>query len=418
MSVVSFRPPRRRRLASVRPSLWAVLLAAAALTSGGPACLAASPSVEDELKFNEALVLYETGDYDGALAEFEALDSDHQAAAVYADLCRGRLSQDVELASYDECADECCAPTDCGDAVDCGSACCAPRTWHLTFITGYQYDSNVTLEPQFQGLGAGRGIEDSSWFEALFGDYQLVQRDNWNFGLIGSAYANQYFQASEFDAQDYMGGAYANALLDESILLGMRYEFHDSLLDYSQFATEHRLVPNLSIIEGDFGHSTFFYEFDGRQFDVPPLIPALDRSGNVNAVGATQAIYTWEGLGRIYFGYRHEWVDADGSDFDRRTNMVTARVERPIGERFVADVDVQQYWDDYENPNSLDFFENPREDDRTEVRAGLQFIWTEHISLRADYTFINSNSNTQNLFDVRFYDYNRHLLSTQFIYDF
>jgi len=384
----------------------------------------AASTVDDELRFNEAVVLYETGDYAAALAQFKAVGDYSEAASVYASLCQEQLKGAVEPAAFASCVEEpslasaCGDAVDCGATVDCGSACATPQVWHLTFLTGYQYDSNVTLEPQFQGLGAGRGIEDSGWFEALFGDYQIVRQEYWNLGIIGSAYANQYFSADQFDAQDYMGGGYANALVSDQMLMGIRYEFHNALLDYRQFATEHRLVPNLSIIEGDFGHTTLYYEFDGRQFDVPPLIPALDRSGNVHAVGGTQAVYTWQGLGRLYFGYRHEWADADGSDFDRSTNMVTARVERPIGKRFVADFDVQQYWDDYENPNSLDFFGNPREDDRMELRTGLQFIWTEHISLRADYTFINSNSNTKNLFDVRFYDYNRHLLTTQVIYDF
>jgi len=38
--------------------------------------------------------------------------------------------------------------------------------------------------------------------------------------------------------------------------------------------------------------------------------------------------------------------------------------------------------------------------------------------LRLDYSFIESDSNVANLFGVGFYSYQRHILSTQLIYDF
>ena len=40
------------------------------------------------------------------------------------------------------------------------------------------------------------------------------------------------------------------------------------------------------------------------------------------------------------------------------------------------------------------------------------------VSVRLDYTYVNNQSNVANLFDVHFYEYNRHIVSTQLIYDF
>jgi hypothetical protein len=399
------------------------------LLSGLVCCPKSHASVDDEIAFNEGLVYYESGDYGAAKARFESLSVTSPAAQTYIALCASQLNPvpapttlvgketDSSLV-YDETL-ACSDGAECGAGVTCGSACAErARPWHLTLLTAYQYDSNVTLEPEFAGLGSGRGIADSSWIVAAFGDYQVIAGPSANLGIIGSAYTNQYFEANEFDAQDYMLGGYTNWLVSDVLLAGIRYEFHESLLDYSEFAQQHRLVPNLTLLEGEFGHSTFYYELEGQDFRQPPLIPALDRSGHVNSIGATQAIYTWQGLGRIFFGYRHDWADTDGSDFDRQGDMVTGRIERPLLESCVADFEVRQFWDDYEFGNSLDFFGQSRSDNRTEVRGGLQYFWNDHISLRADYTFINSNSNTANLFGVRFYDYDRHLFSTQLIYDF
>ncbi|MCH7724936.1 MAG: hypothetical protein IH991_00435, partial [Planctomycetes bacterium] len=49
---------------------------------------------------------------------------------------------------------------------------------------------------------------------------------------------------------------------------------------------------------------------------------------------------------------------------------------------------------------------------------GLQFIINPKVSIRTDYTYINSDSNVANLFGVRFFDFDRHLLQTLLIYDF
>lgn len=294
----------------------------------------------------------------------------------------------------------------------------AARRWNFTVLTGYQYDSNVTLSSDFVGLGSGTDQEDSSWFVASFGDYRLLQESDRNIGLIMSTYDNFYFNQNEFDFQDYMGGAYANVALGDAWIAGIRYEFHQSLLDYDEFASEHRLVPNLTFREGDFGHTTAYYEYDATQFNMLPLVPAQDRDGDAHAFGVTQAIYTFCGQGRLFLGYRYEQAFTKGTDFDRSTNMITARIERPLSERWVFDAEARQFWDDYENPNSLDFFGRPRGDQRTEARTGLQFYFTDHASVRMDYTYIYSNSNTENLFGVNFFEYDRHLLLTQFIYDF
>ena len=292
------------------------------------------------------------------------------------------------------------------------------RRWNYTVLTGYQYDSNVVLSPDFVGLGAPTNKADSSWFVASFGDYRVVQEADCNIGLIFSTYDNFYFNQTHFNLEDYMGGAYGNVALGERWLAGIRFEFHETQLDYRHFAGEYRLVPNLTLLEDDFGHTTAYYEFDSTWFNGEPLVPAQNRDGETNAFGITQAMYGPEGLGRFFVGYRFEGTDTRGSDFKRITHMATARIERPIGKSWVADAEIRQFWDDYDQPNSLDFFDRPRQDQRTEFRSGLQYYVTAHASLRLDYTFIDSNSNVANLFGVNFFEYDRHLLSPQFIYDF
>jgi tetratricopeptide (TPR) repeat protein len=314
------------------------------------------------------------------------------------------------------------APTVPTDAL---TAAAAPqRRWNFTVLSGHEYDSNVGLSPEFSGLGAVADKSDNRWMVASFGDFRLIQRPDRNLGLIMSTFDSFHFNQDEFDTDDFMGGAYTNVALGDYWIAGLRYEYHHTLLDGDRFAQEHRLVPNVSLRQGDFGHLTGYYEFDAADFDDEPLIPELDRNGDTHGVGLTQAIYTARGLGRIFVGYRFEKVFADGDDWDRQTHMATARIEQPlfftVGQppQWIVDAEFRQFWDDYDHPNSLDFFGRVRHDDRSEVRAGIQFYFNAHESMRVDYTFITSNSNVANLFDVHFFEFDRHIVSTQFIYDF
>jgi hypothetical protein len=374
-------------------------------------------AVAVETALQQGILLFSAGDYQRAIEQLEPVAPHSAAAAEYLALARSELDQLANLPT--DQTSPYAEPTDAiaGD-LNWSPDPLADRRWNFTVITGHQFDSNVVLSPDFVGLGAPTNMADSSWFVASFGDYRLIQDTERTLGLIMSTYDNFYFDQTNFDLQDYMLGGYYNWLHSENWIGAVRYEFHETLLDYRQFAFEHRLVPNLTYREGDFGHTTFYYEYDSAEFDVLPLVPAQDRDADVHGLGVTQAIYTFCGLGRVFFGYRYENAVADGSDFDRSTNMVTARLERPLGERFVFDAEVRQFWDDYANPNTLDFLGRPRNDQRTEARTGLQWYFGRHASLRLDYTYINSNSNVANLFDVHFFQYNRHLVTSQFIYDF
>ena len=291
------------------------------------------------------------------------------------------------------------------------------KFYNVTLLLGQEYDSNVPLQPRFSGLGSDVEYEDSRFLLASFLDLQLLTDDLFNIGLLASTYNTFQYDLSQFNIQDYMGGAYANGVLIDNVIGSLRYEYHHTLVDEIRFASEHRLTPSLTRL-GQRGHTTVFYEFNPIDANAPALIPAQEQSADIHRVGVTQALYTARGNGRVYAGYQYADALADGSDFDRSSHMVTGRYERPLCCNWIMDLDVRYIWDDYDNPNSLDFFDRARDDDRVEVRAGLQRNFAAPVSLRLDYTYINNDSNTENLFGVRFYDYDRHLFATQLIFSF
>jgi len=310
-----------------------------------------------------------------------------------------------------------------GRDVPCDASDELRRRWNLTALTGYQYDSNIVLSPEFSGLGSNIQKDSSSWVNAVFGDYRLIQDEETTVGVLGSANHAAQFDLTQFSTTEFVAGAYANRLVDV-VLLGTNYQFHETLLEGNHFAGEHRLVANASLLEGEFGHTTPYYEYDHVDIDAPALIPQQERSGYVNGFGITQAVYLLGGAGRLFGGYQYRVTNADGSDFDFDSHMVTGRIETPLGKKetmfadLIGDAEVRYFFDRYDNANSLDFFGRNRSDDRVEVRTGLQKYLTDHLSTRVDYTFVNSDSNVANLFDVHFYSYDRHIVTTQLIYDF
>ena len=301
------------------------------------------------------------------------------------------------------------------------------RRWNLAVLSGYDYDSNVALIPGLSStpvgmLGKSGGPGDSRWTAASFAEYRLVQNEQWILGLIGSTYDTWQFRLDRFNFQDYMGGAYSNVALGKRFILGNRYEFHEDLLGGKQFAVDHRLTPNFTIREGSdgrIGHFTTYYEWES--IDISGLVyaaPALIRSGNIHSVGATQAFYLADGGGRLFLGYRHDQAFTAGSDFDRRTEQLDARLEYPLPFKIVANVEARYFWDNYSNPNSIDFLNRARRDRRIEARVGLQRFINRNVSVRVEYIYTENDSNVANLFGVHPYMYNRNLMTTQLIYDF
>ncbi len=291
------------------------------------------------------------------------------------------------------------------------------RRWNLTFLTAYEYDSNVPAAPSFSGLGSNFEREDSRALTALFGELRVVQNAFMTAGLLGTAFGNFHFDLTEFNLQTYAGGFFTN-VRGGPWIADFHYQFFENLLDNKELIQEHRMTPNVSLLQGAFGHLAGFYEFTTAGLNGLALVPAQIRDERVHAVGITQAVYTFAGRGRIYAGYRFEEAFAKGSDFDRVTHQVNARLEMPICCRVLGNLDVRHYWDDFRHPNSLDFFDRPRFDQRTEVRVGIQRFATRHWSQRIDYTFVNNDSNVTNLFGVQFYEFARHILSCQLVYDF
>jgi hypothetical protein len=296
----------------------------------------------------------------------------------------------------------------------------ANRRWNVAVINGYEYDTNVAIAPSIipLGLGTNGNSPDSRWVISSFAEYRLVQRERWVMGLIGSTYDSFQFHLTQYNIQDYMGGAYSNIAVGKNWILGARYEFHEALLDGRQFIEEHRITPNVTFKEGEFGHFTTFYEFNPVTVTGLALIPAQNRSGPVNTVGATQAFYLFKGAGRLYANYLYQTAKTLGTDFDRFTNSVDARLEVPLPYKIVGNIEARYFWDDYRFPNSLDFLGRPRRDGRIEARIGFQKFLNQHMSIRAEYIYTNNQSNVRNLFDQSFYSYNRGLLSVLLVYDF
>ena len=296
----------------------------------------------------------------------------------------------------------------------------AARPWNLGVFAGYEFDSNLPLAPFFQGLGSDIEREDSRIALGLYGGFRLRDDDDYNVGVFGSAYTTHQFRIHEFDVQTYSGGAYINRNQDlDGWFLGANYEFSNTLLDEEQFAADHRLTLSGTRTMLDDDVLTTYYRYNVLDIDGPALIAAQHRSANVHAVGATYAMtMDDDARGRLVVGYRFDEADAKGRDFEMSGHLANALLEYRLTADLIGSSEVRYFWDNYDHPNSLDFFERPREDERVELRVGLQKLLSAQLKLRLDYSFIESDSNVANLFGVGFYSYQRHILSTQLIYDF
>ena len=124
----------------------------------------------------------------------------------------------------------------------------------------------------------------------------------------------------------------------------------------------------------------------------------LNRDGQIAGVGVVQSINLpefFQGAGaaelQLIGRFRNQQTkgqDYDGDFYDLGTTLFV-----PLPWKLKGDVGVNFGIEDYRNPNSLDFQNRRRHDAEFAFSAGLTRPLNEWAAIRADYQYVNHDSN-------------------------
>lgn len=234
------------------------------------------------------IVLYKLGDTDGAKAQFTSVS--------------GGPADETLKAAAREYLD-----------VIASAAEREKKRFSLDVLTGFQYDSNVILDPDNPVI-PGQKQADWRFLATLNGKYRFADARKTTADAGYSFYQSLHADLEDFNVQQHgvkLSGRYEAT---EKTRFDLRYGFTSALVGGDKYSAVHRIVPAASFSFFPESITDFFYAYEAKKFYDSDLFPANSgRNGNNNAAGVSHTII----LGRqsaVTAGYVYE-RDSTDRDF-------------------------------------------------------------------------------------------------------
>ncbi len=189
----------------------------------------------------------------------------------------------------------------------------------LTLGAGFQYDSNVILDPE-NPVVHGRKKADWAFLASLGGNYRFLDTGKTSADAGYSFYQSLHNTLPDFNIQQHAFTAGITSDMSEKSRLDLHYTFTYTFVGGDHYSTLHELKPSWAVSLSDASVTEFFYSYDKKKFENSDLFSAnSDRSGSNNAGGVTHTIVLdKQSETAIAAGYVYD-KDSTDQDFWRYT---------------------------------------------------------------------------------------------------
>jgi len=305
---------------------------------------------------------------------------------------------------------------------------------------GSAYDSNVvllggntTLPNDLSSRDDFRfGIETDVYASYAVPPEELSIGESLNLGLGGFTYNSWHTAVEEFDVQTYGGHVFIDYEPRADLFVGIQYDYDYNLVGNDAFLSRNRVTPLVKIIEwrddDDEAEprtwSTVYYAYEDRDYFEPLFDPRLDRDGSYHTYGLTQefnALRPWPDDDRwlvARIGGRFQRASTHGDDFDVNATTLTAGLRVPLPWTLTFDFAGEWSWEDYSQPNTIDFERREREDFVQRYLFGLTKHVNENLEIRAEVNLIFDDSNVLDRFNQTPYSHDRSIWTISVVYRF
>jgi tetratricopeptide (TPR) repeat protein len=322
----------------------------------------------------------------------------------------------------------------------------------LRVSTGFEYDDNVLLRATGTDRVTFNGDKDWLGVWELEGGVQLFTKGPWAGGLLGSYSGSRHHDLTDFDVHFPNIGTFLDYRFGPTTISQLRYNFGHAWVDEKAFVRNQSVVGSLAHtweragtteVSADVAWNDFRFQNDdvpdgpaapGQQpCAVPPLLTGcsppgirerVERDQDGYGLGATiehlYAVNVPDSIEEILEafvirgGYRFEYYDSQGKEWDRFASTLSAgfTIELPYDVSFDGSAAYERYdylhrstYPDAEFQNfeyALDL--DDREENAFLVEAEIEKDFNEYFSVSGRYTYYDSSSNR------RVYDYRRHIV--------
>lgn len=282
----------------------------------------------------------------------------------------------------------------------------ARRRWGLSFTTGIQYDSNVTLEPHNR-TSAGLGDKDDIAFVLNGGGHvDVVDRPNLLVRLDYDLYQTLHPDLDDFDFRSQRVQGTVSYAVRPALWVGVQGGYNHYTLGPHSYLGEPFVMPFVSLVEGAWGLTQVNYRHGDSTYFATPFNDVRD--GPSESTGIRQDLF-FAGGRYTSAGYQFTSEDpspASGRDWQVATNELFVGGGTPVAWGVYLDAQYLYRNDDYLRPNSFIGLRDTRQDDGHFVYASLSRPVMPHVSVAVVYYGTINDSN------VPVFEYQRHVVAT------
>jgi len=281
------------------------------------------------------------------------------------------------------------------------------KSYHLFAMTGFQYDSNVTLVPTDQqippgGDSQGRRDDGSAVFH-VGGDF-IPTLDRRATLLVGyDFFQSLHFDVTRFDLQRHRPHVVLTSDLDV-VQLGVAGDYEYSLLRTDRFLGEWKALPWIAVPE-QWGRSEVFYRFRRRDFEnVDRDLQFKVLSGFNHSAGLRQLVFLGAPGRFVSIGYRYDNEDTRDASFSYDGHELNAGVEGELPARILGQLGYTYRHESYAGASGS-ATTSRRRDDEQHVGLTLSREFFDLLSVDFGYFFTFNGSNRKE------FQYDRHVVS-------
>jgi tetratricopeptide (TPR) repeat protein len=282
----------------------------------------------------------------------------------------------------------------------------AEAKYRLNITAGFEYDSNVVLEPSNPVV---RADEDDDGRAVFLLNGGLIFAETEDVRIRGDYlfYQSLHFDLNDFNVHYHKPSMSAEFLFSKNVIPTVGYRFEYVYFGDDLYGSINTLFGELNIRESKNCNLDLIYEYRYHKYWDTDLFRTNSlRTGRRYRAGVRQN-FTWNDLeGDIHYYYNDKRARVDYWEFTG--NRVGTTLSYQITEPVLARISADYYNRDYDGtfPGAT----RDREDDMYRIAIRLTYAFTDRIavSLTERYTRNDSNMAT--------YDYDRNVIGLLFTY--
>jgi len=284
--------------------------------------------------------------------------------------------------------------------------------WGIVASAGFQYDSNVVLEPSLASVIAP--VERKTDHRFLFqidADYKPHPTSAWGAGYTFHQTLHSHSALKDFNVQSHEPKIFL-VYDKERLQTRVDYIFNYTEVGETPYATSHALHPLLTIVHRPAFSTQLSYRLNYHVYKAISFFTENEsRTGTNHALGATEHFYFNQGKQGLRIGYLYDQESADGDansdDWDATGHQILFGAQAQIDGGWHAEATADYTHRDYTHANSFARSgEGPKRNDHVYALGGhIAHEFSKAMEVGLQYAYVRNDSN------LAVFDYDRSIYS-------